>query len=373
MSRQVDVTLDELRSRAAEIGLDVGASRADPGPEAGRLEAWLVRGDHADMAWLERNPDRRADPRRVLEGARSVVSVGLPHFVDLPEPPDDRPRGRIARYALGDDYHDLLLPKVRRLAATLGDPDARPYVDTGPVMEKPRAQRAGLGWVGKHTNAVSRRHGSWWLLGAVITRAEVQPGAEHNHHCGSCVRCLEACPTGAISTGEPGRLDARRCISWLTIELRGAIPRALRPRMGRWIFGCDLCLDACPWNRFATPTGEPGFQPRPALLHPLLEEVLGWDQATFSRLLRGSPVKRAKRRGLLRNVAVALGNVGDRDAIPALGRCLAGEPEPLVRGHAAWALGRLGGPAARAVLERARRDPDRFVRDEVEAALSEAG
>ena len=367
------VSLHALRARAADVGLEAGASSAEPGAEAARLETWLERGDHADMRWLERDPARRADPRRVLPGSLSVVSVGMPHLVEVPVAPDDRPRGRIARYALGDDYHDLLLPRVRRLAEALGDSDARPYVDTGPVMEKPRAQRAGLGWIGRHTNAVSRRHGSWWLLGAVITRAEVEPSMEHRDHCGSCARCLEACPTGAIRPDEPGRLDARRCISWLTIELRGPIPRELRPRVGRWIFGCDLCLEVCPWNRFAGPVDEPGLRPRPELVHPVLEELLTWDQATFSRVLRGSPIKRAKRPGLLRNVAVALGNAGDRGAVLPLDRCLAGEPEPLVRGHAAWALGRLGGVAARGALERARQDEDGFVRREVELALSSAG
>ena len=369
MTGRGSLSLAELQARAAEVGLEAGASTAAPGPEADRLEAWLLRGDQAGMAWLERDPGRRADPRRVLPGARSVVSVGLPHLVETPDAPRDRPRGRIARYALGDDYHDLLLPRVRRLAELLADPEARPYVDTGPVMEKPRAQRAGLGWVGRNTHAVSPRHGSWWLLGAIVTRTEVEPALAHDDRCGSCTRCLGACPTGAIRAEEPGRLDARRCISWLTIELRGPIPRDLRPLIGDWIFGCDLCLEVCPWNRFAAPVAEPGFQPRPELVNPVLEELLGWDQATFSRVLRGSPVKRAKRRGLLRNVAVALGNAGDRGAIPALVRCLAEEPEPLVRGHAAWALGQLGGPAARVALERARPDLDEGVRGEAEAAL----
>lgn len=357
-----------LAARARELGLEAGASSAPPGPEKEQLEAWLARGDQADLRWLERDPGRRADSRRVLPGARSVVSVGLGHFVELPPPPDDRPRGRIARYALGDDYHELLLPKVRALAELLGDDEARPYVDTGPVMEKPRAQRAGLGWVGKHTNAVSRTHGSWWFIGDVVTRVEVEPSEPHEDHCGTCTACLDVCPTRAIRPDEPYRLDANLCISYLTIELRGPIPRPLRPLIGDWVFGCDLCLDVCPWNRFAEPTRELRYQPRPELVNPPLTDLLRWDQATFSRVLKGSPIKRTKRRGLLRNVAVALGNSGDRAVAPDLAGCLRDEPEPLVRGHAAWALGELGGAAAKAALEGCQ-DDDPFVADEVAWAL----
>jgi epoxyqueuosine reductase len=336
------------------------------------LKEWLAKGRHGDMGWLERDPDRRADPRRVLDGARTVVSVAQNYFQGLIEPPADaRPRGRIARYALGSDYHDILLAKLRKLTTLLGDELARPYVDTGPVLEKPRAMRAGLGWVGKHTNAVSRRLGSWWFIGSVITRTEIELSESHEDYCGTCVACLESCPTGAIRPDRPYELDSRLCISYLTIEQRGPIPRALRPLIGTWIYGCDICLDVCPWNRFAEPTAEVRYQARPELVEPSLEEMLGWDQATFSRIMKGSPIKRTKRRGLLRNVAVALGNAGDRGAIPALGRCLTEEVEPLVRGHAAWALGQLGGPAARAALEQARGDEDAFVREEVEVALAE--
>lgn len=322
------------------------------------------------MRWLARDPARRADPRRVLEGARSVVSLGMNYWQGpLPEPATDRPVGLIARYALGDDYHDVLLDKVRQVAEALGDPLARPYVDTGPVLEKPRAQRAGLGWSGKHTNCVSRSHGSWWFLGAIITRAEVEEAEPHADRCGTCTRCLDVCPTGAIRPDGPYRLDARLCISYLTIEHRGPIPRPLRPLIGTWIYGCDLCLDVCPWNRFAEPTREERFRPREALVHPPLEELLGWDQATFSRVMKGSPIKRTKRRGLLRNVCIALGNAGDRGAVPALARTLRGEHEELVRGHAAWALGELGGDEARTALEAARGDEDAWVREEVELAL----
>ncbi len=364
------VSLEQLRERARAIGLDAGASAAPPGSERERLVEWLDAGHHAEMRWLERDPERRADPRRVLEGARSVVSLSMNYFVELPEAPSDRPVGRIARYALGDDYHDVLLDKVKALAATLPDDLARWYVDTGPVLEKPRAQRAGLGWVGKHTNCVSRTDGSWWFIGDVITRAEVEPSEPHVDRCGTCTRCLDVCPTKAIRPDRPYQLDARLCISYLTIEHRGPIPRELRPLIGTWIYGCDLCLDVCPWNRFAEPTREARLQPRDALVHPPLEDLLGWDQATFSRVMKGSPIKRTKRRGLLRNVCVALGNAGDRAAVPALARTLATEDEPLVRGHAAWALGVLGGEGARTALEAGRTDPDSYVIEEVEAALA---
>lgn len=365
------IPLDRLTRRATELGLVVGVSTAPPGPEAERLEEWLAAGHNADMRWLERDPQRRADPDRVLPGAQSVISIGMNHYQgDLGKPSGSKPVGRIARYALGDDYHGLMLDAVRELAAELDDPLARPYVDTGPVLEKPRAQRAGLGWVGKHTNCVSRTFGSWWFLGAIITRSAVEPSEPHVDRCGTCTRCLDVCPTKAIRPDRPYQLDARLCISYLTIELRGPIPRELRPLIGTWIYGCDLCLDVCPWNRFATPTREERFRPRDHLVHPPLEEFLGWDQATFSRMMKGSPIKRTKRRGLLRNVCVALGNAGDRAAVPALARTLAEEPEPLVRGHAAWALGVLGGEGAREALEGARGDADAFVREEVEAALA---
>jgi len=265
------------------------------------------------------------------------------------------------------------LAKVRQLAGSLGDELARPYVDTGPLLEKPLAERAGLGWIGKHTNSVSRKLGSWWFIGNIVTRQEIEPSEPHEDHCGTCTRCIDACPTGALEADRPYEMDARLCISYLTIELRGAIPQPLRPLIGTWVFGCDLCLDACPWNRFAEPTRELRYAGRPELVHPDLVAMLSWDQATFSRVLKGSSIKRTKRRGLLRNVAVALGNAGDLGAVPALARCLREEQEALVRGHAAWALGRLGGEGARQALDRAQGDPDPFVREEVGAALAALG
>ncbi len=364
------VQIDTLRARAEALGLQLGVSAAPAAPhDEARLRRWLEEGRHADMRWLERDPGRRADPGRVVEGARSVISVAAPYFQGPLAPgPEDRPTGRVARYALGDDYHGVLLDHIRAVAELLGDPQARAYVDTGPVLEKPRSQRAGLGWVGKHTNAVSRTHGSWWFIGDVVTRVEVEPSEPHEDHCGTCTACLDVCPTRAIRPDEPYRLDANLCISYLTIELRGPIPRPLRPLIGDWVFGCDLCLDVCPWNRFAEPTRELRYQPRPELVNPPLTDLLRWDQATFSRVLKGSPIKRTKRRGLLRNVAVALGNSGDRAVAPDLAGCLRDEPEPLVRGHAAWALGELGGAAAKAALEGCQ-DDDPFVADEVAWAL----
>ena len=233
--------LKDLREAAAGLGLELGVSAAPSGPEGARLKGWLAEGRHGAMGWLERDPDRRADPRKVVEGARTVISVAQSYFQDSLAPPSDaRPRGRIARYALGSDYHDILLDKVRSLTRLLGDESARPYVDTGPVLEKPRAMRAGLGWVGKHTNAVSRRLGSWWFIGSVITRLELEPSTEHEDHCGTCTACLASCPTDAIRLDRPYELDSRLCISYLTIEHRGPIPPDLRPLIGTWIYGCDL-------------------------------------------------------------------------------------------------------------------------------------
>lgn len=361
---------NEIVERARALGLKLGVSSAAAAGEGPAFLQWLREGRHGEMAWLAKDPERRLDAARVLPGARSVVSVALSHEPG-PIPGLQGPGvARIARYALGDDYHDVLLDKVRTVAGWLGDGDARAYVDTGPVLEKARSARAGLGWTGKHTNLVSRDWGSYVLLGAILTRRDLEPAQAHTDHCGTCRRCLDVCPTGALRPDEPYRLDARRCISYLTIELRGPIPRELRPLIGDWVFGCDLCLEVCPWNRFARPTAELRLRPRPALVSVPLVEMLTWDEATFLLRTRSSPIRRTKRRGLLRNVAVALGNQGDRSAVPALAACLAGEPEPLVRGHAAWALGRLGGAQARAALEAARMDGDPVVRSEVEAALA---
>jgi epoxyqueuosine reductase len=286
----------------------------------------------------------------------------------------------VASYAWGSDYHDLLLPRLDQLAASLkaitgpGNGTAiahRAYVDTGPILERELGARAGLGFVGKNTNLIHPRLGSWFFLGELLLPFELTASAASSKGagdtCGRCTRCLDACPTGAFAA--PYLLDARRCISYLTIELKGPIPRELRPLMGNRIFGCDICQEVCPWNRrFAKPSAEPAFQPRPGAIGPLLLDLMALDDEGFRQRFRGSPIKRAKRRGLLRNVAVALGNWGNPSAIPALAQALH-DVEPLIRGHAAWAMGRI---AALDAAHRTNRDAaDRARRDAV-AALEQA-
>jgi epoxyqueuosine reductase len=322
---------------------------------------------------------RRADVTGALPGARSVVAVAV-NYHTRPLPPglrDNPSRGVIAGYAWGHDYHDALTPRLHPLAGLIetltGRPAAhRAYVDTGPLLEREIAAQAGLGFVGKNTNLIHPRLGSWLFLGQLLLTVELPPSpAEPGSRpltCGRCTRCLEACPTDAFVA--PYLLDARRCISYLTIELKGPIPRRLRPLVGNRIFGCDICQEVCPWNRrFARPTAEPAFQPRPGAAAPRLLNLMALDEEGFRHRFRGSPVKRAKRRGLLRNVAVALGNWGHPAALPALARALR-DTEPLIRGHAAWALGRIAGTQAQRALRRARRvEIDPWVRQELQLAL----
>lgn len=355
-----ELALDDLRRWGAELGLEVGATAVEPGPERERLLRWLAEGRHGELKWMERDPARRADPRLVLDGARAVVSIAAPA-----QPPPLRGglgSARIARYAMGEDYHEVVLDKVRALAVRLGDPLARAYVDTGPVLEKVRAERAGLGWIGKHTNLVSRRLGSYFFLGAILTRRPIEVASPQRTLCGTCTRCLTACPTGAIRHDAPFQLDARRCISYLTIELRGSIPRELRPLVGAWVFGCDLCLDICPWNRFAQVAAERRLHPREDLDGVPLVELVRWSAETFRARTKGTPIRRTGRARLLRNAAVALGNVGGPGAVEALEEVLDVEPEALVREHAAWALAQLGAGA-----DALRRAADADIASEVRA------
>ena len=362
----------------------VGFAPAGPPRAAARYRAWLERGYHGEMAYLAR-PEavaRRQDVSRILPGVQTVVALAVNYrTADLPTGPGEDPaRGLISRYAWGDDYHDLLTDRLRQLGAAIEDRGGgavawRAYVDTGPLLEREWAARGRLGFVGHNTHLIHPRLGSWLFLGELLLTVEVHPppGAAPSPafgSCGTCTRCLEACPTGALVA--PYVLDARRCISYLTIELKGPIPADLRPLLGNRIFGCDICQEVCPWNRrFAQPSSETAFQPRPENVAPSLLELMALDEEGFRQRFRGSPVKRAKRRGLLRNVAVALGNWGDKAAIPALARALS-DPEPLIRGHAAWALGRIGDATARRHLTKAlAAETDEWVRQEIEATLTE--
>jgi len=337
---------DRIRSRARELGFDaVGITAVEPLAAREHFEAWLAAGRHGEMSYLamRSHRERRADPGRILPGIRSVVCVALCH-----EPARDDARdlrlGRIARYAAGEDYHRVMRDKLGELQRYLHDealPGARAlwYSDTGAILERGWAERAGLGWIGKHSGLLSQQIGSWFLLGELLVDRALDPDPPlEREHCGSCTRCIDVCPTGAIVA--PYQVDARLCISYLTIELRGAIPRALRPRVGDWIFGCDLCQEACPWNRFAPPAREARLHAR-ALDDWTLERFLTLDPAGFDALFARSPIRRAGRAGFLRNVYVALGNRCDASAAPALAVTLRSDPDALVRMHAAWALGEI--------------------------------
>jgi epoxyqueuosine reductase len=287
-------------------------------------------------------------------------------------------RGRVAAYAWGEDYHEILADRLRRLVAFIEATTGaavlnRWYSDTGPVLERDLAQRAGLGWIGKNTCLIHPTQGSYFLLAEILLAIELEPDPPFPHdRCGSCTRCLVACPTGCIL---PDRtIDARRCISYLTIELKGAIPSELRSQMGDWVFGCDICQQVCPWNlRFASGHGDPAFAQRPGVPCPDLLAELKLSPEQFNLKFKRSSVKRAKRRGYLRNIAIALGNLGDATAIPALAETMASELEPLVRMHAAWALGRLGGEAARRALQHAAQiESDEAVLSEIQTALDSA-
>lgn len=357
-----------IRDKARELGFEkVGIARVGAAPYGEFLKEWLGQSYHGEMAYMARAPERRMDPARILPGARSIICVAKNYMSPGDHSPDPR-IGRISRYAWGDDYHDVLLEKLHSLRAfieRLGG-NAKVCVDTNAVLEKPWARQAGLGWQGKHSNLIARDLGSWFFLGEVLTDLELAPDASHaEEYCGTCTACIDLCPTRAIVA--PYVVDARKCIAYQTIENRGAIPREIRPLVGNLVFGCDICQDVCPWNKFARVAPEREFYARDGNLTPSLIDLMGLTREEFNRRFKDSPVKRAKHTGFLRNVAVALGNSNDPAAIPALERALDHE-EPLIRAHAAWALGRLGGKEA---LERRRvTEPAAEVREEIEAALA---
>jgi len=364
-----------VKAQALRLGFDlVGVTGPEPPDHLEAYSHWLSQGRHGEMGYLAtpRARQRREDPRKILPECRSILVVGANY---LPPGHGEAAQG-VAAYALGQDYHDVLPRRLRilldTLEAHLGRPIAhRIYTDTGPLLERELAQRAGLGWIGKNSCLIHPRHGSYFFLAEVLLDLDLVPDPPFvADHCGSCTRCLEACPTQCIL---PDRtLQADRCISYLTIEVKGDIPIELRSPVGGWLFGCDVCQQVCPWNlRFAQPTTDPAFQPLPWMQRAGLQDFLQLDAAAYRQELRDSPLKRPRRSGLLRNAAVAAGNQGDTSLIPAL-RTLLQEPEPEVRAHAAWALGRIGGPGAREALQEAERaEQDAGVRGEILGALEE--
>jgi len=371
------ILAEQIKAEAARLGFSLcGMTSALPPPHHRHYAQWLAEGKAGEMLYLHRQEPKRGDLSLILPGVKSVVCVALNYSPETGMAPNPSPVpgegsmigqgsaalnsypsptewgqgsalvpgvGVIARYARFDDYHDTLWARLEALLAfiqsqSLGA-NGKVYCDTGPITERDLAMRAGLGWIGKHTNLISRKLGNWFFLGEILLDIELPADSPETTHCGTCTRCIPACPTGAI-TG-PYQLDARRCISYLTIELKGSIPEDLRPLIGTRIYGCDDCLAVCPWNKFAVRSNDPAVQPRADLTAPDLLALLALDDEAFREKFKNSPVKRTKRRGLLRNVCVALGNLGDPAAIPALTHAAETDPEPLVREHALWAIARI--------------------------------
>lgn len=348
----------ELLRRAVAVGFD--SCRIAPAAAPRHREqfhAWLDSGFAAEMDWIARGAEKRSDPQKVLPGARSVIVLALNYWQgDKEKEERGRESGRIARYAWGDDYHEIVENKLRELDRYLSAAGGRQkfYVDTGPVLERDFAAEAGVGWHGKSTMLLNRELGTWFFLAEIFTTLELPPDPPQVARCGSCTRCIDACPTGAITA--PHRLDSRRCISYLTIELKGSIPVELRPMIGDRIYGCDDCLDACPWNRFAQVSRESAFSARTAVAQMRLRDFLTLDEEQFRNMFRGSPIRRTKRRGFLRNVCVALGNVGTRDDLPALANAV-GDHEPLVAEHATWAIQQIQRRSRKELVERPQAEP----------------
>jgi epoxyqueuosine reductase len=327
----------ELAALARSLGFDLcRIASADAPPHAAAFRAWLEEGRAGEMSWLERNADRRTDPALVLPGAQSVIVLGMNYWTAEGEGRKAK-GGRIARYAWGDDYHEVIERKLHVLDHWLADHGGqqRSYVDTGPMLERDYAALAGAGWQGKSTMLLHPKLGPWFFLAEILTTLRLDPDAPIRDHCGKCIRCLDACPTQAITA--PQQLDARRCLSYLTIENKGPIPLEFRHALGDRIYGCDECLEVCPWNRFAQQSSESTFAAREYVHGWTLRDFLALDDVVFRTLFRKSPIKRIKRRGFLRNVCVALGNVGTLDDLPAL-EIAARDPEPLIAEHASWAI-----------------------------------
>ena len=332
----------ELVNFAREVGFDsCRVAACNPPAHEEAFGDWLNEGAHGEMTYMMRGADKRRDPQKVLANAKSIIVLALNYFTETGNRiPDTGKNGRIARYAWGDDYHDVIGAKLRKIDNMLREfgGEQRCYVDTGPVLERDYAAEAGIGWHGKSTMLIDEKLGTWFFLAEILTTLELPADEPARDRCGTCERCIKACPTGAITA--PHKLDARRCISYLTIELKTSIPLELRPLIGDRIFGCDDCLDACPWNRFAKAGRESAFAAQRSTSEFSLRDYLALDETEFRNLFRNSPIKRIKRRGFLRNVCVALGNVGRSDDLAALHRA-ALDSEPLIAEHASWAIDRI--------------------------------
>jgi len=334
---------EALRSQVKRLAHDLDfddcrIAAADEAAHAEEFRQWIAEGCHGNMEWLARNPDRRTRPQEVVPGAQCVIVLALNYHV----PGEEQGRGKIARYAWGDDYHDLIEKRLKAFNAELEKLGGRQryYVDTGPVLERDFASESGLGWTGKSSMQIHRQLGTWFFLAELITTLDIARDEPFGDHCGKCPRCIDACPTQAITA--PRHLDARRCISYLTIEHKGSIPHEFRRAIGDRIYGCDDCLAVCPWNRFAQDSSEASFQAREFITGWDLRDYLALDDERFRELFRKSPIKRIKRRGFLRNVCVALGNVGTAEDLPALEQA-AQDPEPLIAEHAQWAIEEIRG------------------------------
>ena len=348
----------EIRRQAAELGfVACGFARADAAPQAGaELVQWLSEGRHGEMGWMEERAAQRASPNGLWPEARSVIALAMSYApaTDPLDLADARDRGRISAYAQGGDYHKTVKKGLKALGRWLADrfgTDLKVFVDTAPVMEKPLAAAAGIGWQGKHTNLLSRTHGNWLFLGIIYTTLELEPDepAGPGAHCGSCSRCIAACPTAAITA--PHRIDARRCISYLTIEHHGPIPHEFREAIGNRIYGCDDCLAVCPWNRFAeAAAANRAFLPRAELAAPALADLLQLDDAAFREMFAGSPIKRIGRDRFVRNCLIAAGNSGLPELTVQV-RPLLADPDPVVADAARWALARLAGEEGEAEAE----------------------
>ena len=352
-SKDIREKLAKIRQKAMELGFEgFGVASPDVTQAGERFQEWLTLNFDGDMQYMKRGEAKRLDPGQVLPGVKSVICLSTPYFttprtlefLDTPE------TGDISNYAWNLDYHDLIQPRLRTLETCLAEEfpgcKSRSYVDTGPVLEKPLAERAGLGWIGKHTNLLTEGVGSYYFLSEILVDVTLPSSEAGQDHCGTCSACIDICPTGAIVA--PYVLDSRKCISYLTIELKGEIPHEYRKALANRIYGCDDCQIVCPWNSYAVATEEPAFQEREGVKG--LIELMQLDDEGFRSRFRKSPVKRIKRRGLLRNVAVALGNSGQSEAVPVLTQALS-DPEPLIRSHVVWALGELLGEKALKVVE----------------------